>query len=147
MILKKPILLICLLIPLLATSQNGYPKLTKINNETFALFTVDQARQLDAYRIEFKREATLRKFYENRLQECDSLVFEFQKLDKDQKDLISDYQKLDKANTNIINSLMEVNSGLKYGTEKLEKKLGISSTLAKIFCGAFLVALGLLFVQ
>lgn len=135
------------MIPLLAISQDGYPKLTKINNDTFVLFTESQAKQLDAYRIEFDREVAFKKFYESRLQECNTLLFKYQEQDKDQKSVIADYEKLGSVNDNIIKGLTDMNSILKDDKVELEEKLNLSSTLTKIFGGAFLIAMGFLLIH
>lgn len=61
------------MIPLLATSQNGYPKILLVNNDTIVGFTKTQARTLDGYRVDLNEKTEKEKFFKKRVSECENL--------------------------------------------------------------------------
>lgn len=79
------------MIPLLSISQNGYPKVLVINNDTIVAFTPAQARTFDYYRLDWEERGKKKTYFQNRLKESELLnskfAFHVNKLEAENKSL------------------------------------------------------------
>lgn len=90
------------MIPLLGISQNGFPKVILIDNDTIVGFSKEQAYTLEGYRLDLKYSQELNKALLKKVDDCELISNKRAETILKYDDLIKDYKELDKINSDII---------------------------------------------
>lgn len=126
-----------------ATCQNGYPKRAQIDGEELVLFTPQQARQLDGYRLQLKHSMELVKELQVRINDCDNLLEQKNILIKKHKSQLGNYEALSETNTLLITEkqkeISDLNKRLR-GSKRTVRLLGVG-------LGVSLVTVGILVIK
>lgn len=141
--MNRIILILCLLIAQYATCQNGYPKRVQIEGEELVLFTPQQARQLDGFRLKLKHSTELVKELQERINDCDNLLEQKNILIKKHKNQLGNYEALSETNTLLIEEKQREISDL-------NKRLRCSKLTTRILgvgLGVSLVTVGILVIK
>lgn len=131
-------LLICLLIVQLATSQNGsnkYPKILKIEQDTVVAFTKLQAKKLDLYRVDFENCLEISDSLRANLNRADYLIEQQQKLNNELRLGLTKSEQLNSLNNEIINKQSA-------DLTKYYKQANRRGTMIKFLGGGLVVSLG-----
>nr|DAM99220.1 MAG TPA: hypothetical protein [Herelleviridae sp.] len=141
--MNRIILILCLLIAQYATCQNGYPKRVQIEGEELVLFTPQQARQLDGFRLKLKHSTELVKELQARINDCDNLLEQKNILIKKHKSQLGNYEALSETNTLLIaekqREISDLNKRLR-GSKRTTRILGVG-------LGVSLVTVGILVIK
>jgi hypothetical protein len=141
--MNKIILILCLLIAQYATCQNGYPKRVQIEGEELVLFTPQQARQLDGFRLKLKHSTELVKELQARINDCDNLLEQKNILIKKHKSQLGNYEALSETNTLLIaekqREISDLNKRLRWSK--------ITTRILGVGLGVSLVTVGILVIK
>lgn len=127
----------------LGICQDGYPKRVEIDGQELILFTPQQARKLDVFRVQLKHSTELVKDLQKRLKDCDDLLEHKNSFISKQKNQIGNYELLSETNDSI---LMEKNAEINELTKRLNKK-SFSSKLYGVGLGISIAVIGILLVK
>ena len=127
----------------LGICQDGYPKRVEIDGQELILFTPQQARKLDVFRVQLKHSTELVKDLQKRLKDCDDLLEHKNSFISKQKNQIGNYELLSETNDSII---IEKNEEIKELTKRLNKK-SFSSKLYGVGLGISIAVIGILLVK
>ena len=126
-----------------ATCQNGYPKRVQIEGEELVLFTPQQARQLDGFRLKLKHSTELVKELQARINDCDNLLEQKNILIKKHKSQLGNYEALSETNTLLIaekqREISDLNKRLRW-SKRTTRILGVG-------LGVSLVTVGILVIK
>lgn len=126
-----------------ATCQNGYPKRVQIDGEELVLFTPQQARQLDGFRLKLKHSTELVKELQVRINDCDNLLEQKNILIKKHKSQLGNYEALSETNTLLIaekqREISDLNKRLRWSK--------LTTRILGVGLGVSLVTVGILVIK